>query len=76
MTPVYLNTKSMAEVIGKHPNFLKQRKGTQFKLDEHYFEPNGNKDPFWKVEAITLWVEGNEQSTNDIANNVLEKIGA
>lgn len=76
MTPIYLNTAEMAKAIGKTPNYLKQRKGNDFKLNQHYFHPNGQRDPFWKVEAVILWVEGNEASEDDEANKILDRLTA
>ena len=69
---LYASTAEMAKIIGRSPDWLKRRKsdGT-FVEGVHYFHPNGERDPFWKIEAIQQWIESPQ---NDMVEKILEKV--
>ncbi|WP_456322192.1 hypothetical protein [Hydrogenimonas sp.] len=64
LLPVYLNTPEMAALIGRHADWMTARMGGYFKEGVHYFRKSGERDPFWKVEAVMEWVEDNSDSKN------------
>ncbi len=72
ITPVYLSTPKMAATIGRSADWLKARMGTSFKEGVHYFKKPGERDPFWKVEAVLKWVE--DETGDDAADAVLAKM--
>ena len=72
MQPKYLNTPRMAAHIGRHADWLKKRMDGVFVEGVHYFKKTGERDPFWKVEAVERWVESGDD--DDIVNGILEKV--
>jgi len=72
--PLYLSATRMAKLIGRSKDYLKERKSTVFKEGVHYFTPEGETQPFWKVAAMVDWVEKKDPSNNPIANKILDKI--
>lgn len=73
--PVYLSTGKMAERIGKSKDYLKRRKQQGvFVEGVHYFCPEGDHDPFWKVSVMDDWVEGVSANNSEIADAILDMV--
>lgn len=70
MTPMYLKTKEMAQVIGYSSDFLLNNRNLLFFEDEHYFTKN--KRINWKVSKMIDWVENRNVSPK--ANAILEMV--
>ncbi|BAN05311.1 hypothetical protein [Nitratiruptor sp. SB155-2] len=72
MSKIYANTAEMAAMIGRSADWLKKRKANgTFTEGIHYFHPNGERDPFWKIEAIKEWIE---QSHEPLVDEILQKM--
>ncbi len=72
MTPMYLKTKQMAEMIGYSPDFLLNNRDLLFFEGEHYFTKNRRIN--WKVSKVIDWVENREVSSK--ALQMLERISS
>lgn len=70
MTPLYLKTKQMAQLIGYSSDFLLNNRELVFFESEHYFTKN--KRINWKVSKMIDWVENRDISTK--ANTILEMV--
>jgi len=70
MTPLYLKTKQMAQMIGYSPDFLLNNRELIFFEGEHYFTKNKRID--WKVSKVIEWVENRNVSAQ--VNSILEMV--
>ena len=70
MTPKYLKTKTMAQMIGYSPDFLLNNRELIFFEDEHYFTKD--KRINWKVSKMIEWVENRDVSAQ--ALEILEMV--
>ena len=72
LSPLYLRTGKMAELIGRSTRWLKSNKGVLFKQGIHYHQPKGEREPFWDIEAMNKWVRSTE--TNEEIDLILNKV--
>jgi hypothetical protein len=70
----YLSTGKMAKLIDINEKWLREHKGTIFKNGVHYHYPNGFNNCRWNVEAMLLWVENSNTSSE--ADAVLKTLCA
>jgi len=68
---IYATTTEMAEIVGRSEDWLrkKMRKG-YLKLDVHYFRPPGERNLFWKIDAVVKWIE----QPSRVVDEILEKM--
>jgi len=62
---IYASTATMAELIDRSPDWLEDRirEGT-FVEGVHFFRKNGGHR-FWKIEAVTHWIETSDDPETD-----------
>ncbi len=67
---LYLQTRSMAQLIGYSKDYLLRNRGILFFEGVHYFTKPRRTN--WKVSAMIAWVEGNNLS--DQAKSILDLV--
>ena len=69
---LYASTSELAKIIGRSPDWIKKRKANgKFVEGVHYFHPQGERDPFWKIEAVQQWIE---TSPDPQVDKILKKV--
>ena len=71
-TSAYLRTGEMAKYIGRSTAWLKRNKDKIFKKGIHYFQPEGEREPFWCVSKIEAWIRGEDSEISSIIEKVVE----
>ena len=62
----FSSTKDAAIVIGVDPSFLTKRQGKTFKLGIHFFKPENESIVRWKISALTDWLTGIQNNSNNV----------
>jgi hypothetical protein len=72
--PRYLRTGKMAELIGRSTKWLKQNKDVLFIRGVHYYQPDGEREPFWDIQKIDEWIRSQNQNEEvaQIVNSMLQ----
>ncbi len=62
---IYAGTATMAELIDRSPDWLEERiKDGSLVEGVHFFRKNGGHR-FWKIEAVTRWIETSDDPEAD-----------
>ena len=69
----FSSTKDAASFIGVDPSFLTKRQGKAFKQGTHFFKPKGESIIRWKLSALTDWLTGKQNNSNN-ADSKLENL--
>jgi len=73
MQPKYLKIGEMAHFLGVSKDYLRNRQGTEFREGKHFFKKG--KLIFWSVEAMTAWVESNDDD-DPLVDDILDSLCA
>ncbi len=68
----YLKLEEASEYLSVSESFLKQRKGTIFKENIHFFSPSGEKIVRWDRFKLDEWIQTSSIDVN--SDNLVNKL--